>query len=403
MKWLKKLFKRKEPREITIDELKEELEKKETATKEDIKQEITNLNSIKKDTKTALETLSTADLQEKNPQILSRVSSNRDSYIQQTERLLDNIAVQAEDTQQSIARAAEAINDFAVRSEKSYQITQFLIGKELAAVSDKIKELTNKLRDIEEKQETLNRIKELQKKIENLKEYYKLKKKTTKEITALERTINKLQKEKQKKETEEKELRAGQEHKEYQKLKEQKEKLMNEKIKLKSEIINVFSPLQKALRKYSKISTEPEIINKYIEDPYTALLEDAGLEIIKALSKIDIRTLNMKEKEKKISAAIKTISKEKLQELKERDAQIKKEITETMKKISETDIIQRIEVKKKEIQTTEEQIKEKQTELARKKNYLAGIDEKKLKNEIAIEFKNITKENAIISWPSSAS
>jgi len=52
---------------------------------------------------------------------------------------------------------------------------------------------------------------------------------------------------------------------------------------------------------------------------------------------------------------------------------------------------------KKEIKKTEEQINEQEFELAKKKDYLESLDEKKLKDKIIAEYKELTQEKIILS------
>ena len=371
MKWLKKLFKREKTREIKIETVKEELEEKAKKIKEEIKARLEELKQIKKNTNSALEDLENAQLDEKNPQIVSRVDSNRNSYIQQTKRMMENVKIPEEISREKLKTfltdSTTAIKEFAERSVKSYQITQFLIGKELAAVAAKIKELTDKLKELEEKTKELKKIEEIEQYIEDIKENKEKKKRAQEEMQVLEKEIEKLKEEKDEKEKEKIDLKESGEHKEYLELKERTEDLLSEGNKLKSEILNLFSPLQKALRKYSKISIDPTTVNKYVQDPYTALLEDKEIKISTILQKIDIKSLDIKEKEKKVKKAIDAISKEILYEIKEKDKLVKEEIKKIKEKISDMDIIQRIEQKEKEIKKISEKIQEKKEDLFKKK------------------------------------
>jgi len=401
MKWLKKIFKREKTREVNLNELNKELKEKEETTKEEINSILKEIKETKKHTFSALETLQHTQLEEKNPQIISRVDSNRNSYIQQTKRMLENIktpeTITAEILEEFLEETTKKIKDFAERSVKSHQITKYLKGKELAAVSEKIKELTDRLKRLDEKTKELQKIKTIQKKIEEIDENAEKKKTVSKEVNIIEKEIKESRKKLDKKEEEKKELKESAEYKEYLELRAKTEQLTKEINKIKSDILNLFSPLQKALRKYSKISIEPGIIDRYIQDPYTAFQEDKEIKISEKLQKIDIKTLDIKEKEKKVKKAIEAANKEVLQEIKDKDRTIKEELKETKEKISKTDITSRIEQKEKEIKETLNKIKEKEEEFLKKKEIIKNIEEKDIKKEIKEKYQEITKEKINLS------
>ncbi len=394
MKWLKKLFKRRETKEISVNEIKAELEQKLTNTKKQIEFLLYELKQAKKAIAETASELKTAQLEEKNQQIKNRVISNRDSYIYHIEIMLKNIEIPSDISliEDFLRNATKAIQEFAQRSAKSYQITQYLIGKELAKVSDKIKELANKLKEIENKKLEMNDIEQTIEKIRQIKQDKEQKTRTKKEIGILEEEIKNLKKELEQKEKNKKELKESKEYKEFLSLNEKLEKNKEELKKIKSKTVNLFSPLQKAMRKYAKITLKPEIIEKYLENPYSALLEDDEIKISKILQKIDIKALDIKEKEKKIKKAIIEVSEEHLKNIKQEDEKIKEKLKAIEENLSKINISEKIEADEKEIQEISRKRKEKEKEFAKKKEHLEKENEEELKKQLQEKYQELINE-----------
>ncbi len=403
MKWLKKLFKKSEIKKISLNDLEEELRQKEVDEKKEIEEIIDKIRDIKEELILKLDELKEAKIEEKNQQIINRVESNRDSYIHQTKMMLRTIEKpenEIKEIDRFIEKTTNEIKEFAKRSSKSFQITKYLIGKELEEVTGKIKEITEQLKFLENKNKELEKIEELNKKIFGISEKTDKEKLLKIELLDTEKEIEELTKEKKEKEQEIHETEEGEKYHLYLQVKENIKLSEQDLEELRSKLINLFSPIQKALRKYSKISLEPRIVEEYEQNPYFALLEDENLKIITILEEIKktLDKLNIEEdKMNKIKEAMINITKEKLEQIKQENVEIKENIKQNKERINEMTILDDLAKMMKEKDILERELKQKEDFLKDKKELLEKIDLKEEKKDIEETYRENMKEKIIIS------
>ena len=403
MKWLKKLFKKRETKKISLNDLEYELNQKEIDQKKEIEDIIDRIQDIKEELIIKLDELKEAKIEEKNQQIISRVESNRDSYIHQTKMMLRTIEKpekEIKEIEKFIEQTTNEIKEFVKRSSKSFQITKYLIGKELEEATRKIKEITEQLELLEDKNKELEKINELTTKISGIAEKTDKEKLLKIEILDIEKEKEELEQEKEGKKQDIYETEEGEEYKLYLQVKENIKLSEQDLDELRSKLINLFSPIQKALRKYAKMTIENRVVEEYEQNPYFALLEDEHLKILDILEEINknMNKLNIDEdKMNKIKEAIENITKEKLEKIKFENIEIKENIKQNKERINEMIILDNLSKKMKEKEILEINLKQKEDLLKDKKELLEKIDLKEEKKDIEETYRENMKEKIIIS------
>ncbi|MDP7324249.1 MAG: hypothetical protein QF632_05815 [Candidatus Woesearchaeota archaeon] len=331
-------------------------------------------------TKASMDTLEAAELRNKNipMRALQIMEGNRDAYVKRVTLFLQNI--QPPSILPEVSAFAEKIKkDFEslVKStSKEYQILQEFLADESRKVAQNIKELERLCEKIGElgEDEKLILIKEVEKNIKTLRE-----KRARKEL--LEKT-----KEKKKIELDElnkvhtdleKSIESLKKEPEYKKVNDLKEKRkeMLGKIKNKAaELLYIFSTIEKALRKYIRISFEDQkILASYLESPLGAIFQDPDFTIIDVLKKIRIAIerkkieLDSKKGDKTIKA-IETLTPQWLSTFYEEYSKLKAEKEALDKEIDTITIESKIEANEKQ----KSEVKEFQDKL---KSEIKNIEE----------------------------
>jgi len=280
-------------------------------------------------TEDRLEILSNVNLydepvQEKLKQV---VQGNRDIYIQNCYVLLKKVVppvtIDYTGADEYIQKFKDEINSFNKKSARNFSITQNLIGKELIEVMESLKKMVFVVKNLKERLEAdkpkLQEYKDILLKIENYKrdilackenENYKLKMdeemvRIKDEQGRIENKVSKLKK-----------------SKDFIKLENDTVNLKDIQIEKQSKIekiIDLFSKVEKALKKYNNLK-EDKLIVAYLNNSVEALAKDNNLEIVSRAKKIRELIEGGKidisdEKKYKITDALAKINKDSLYEL----------------------------------------------------------------------------------------
>ncbi len=316
LNFLKDLFAKKEmPEEkIGLDELNSWLDTRAKpifdGLNTKINEIIEKINNEKNTANENLNILKNAQLQ--NPKIPERVKiimqGNREGFIKKVSLFFNNLDLKYDSYLELTEKCRNIENEIDLLGKatlKNYQILNEFFAREAEKVAMNIKRIENYFKDLiniinNSKISNIDKIKngviDLKNKIK-LKESYSIQ---------LESGNNNLNDDKNKKIGVEKkinELKSSPDCKNYEKLSEEKKKT---EIKIK-EIENImfhdFSVLDKALKKYAKISFENEdFISEYLKNPVIALIEDADFKISGILdnlkNSIEADRLGLEEKKK---------------------------------------------------------------------------------------------------------
>jgi len=252
------------------------------------------------------------------------VEGNRNNYIQKITLFLDDIRIP--DNYLQIREFSKKLTDdmdrLSKETQKSYFVLKEFLETELAAVAKKIKEMENEAIKFRQKieKENLHKLEKIKEKLvdygnseQTLSELKNLKEEQGKELEKLknkEKTIEKRISE----------LKSAKSYKEYNELKKEKERISEDIQRQKKEIITHFSTLEKAFKKYKRMSLNEALIDKYLKDPTQALFADENLGISEVLGKmlLSLDKLELKDKKaEKTKEEIGKLNKDLLTKMKE--------------------------------------------------------------------------------------
>jgi hypothetical protein len=268
-------------------------------------------NKISKEikrTKENLKILEEAKL--RNPNISERekhfMRGNREAYIKKVELLLTQINIKKQDYNEILNSCLDFNNSvelFGKSTVKSFHILREFFDEEASNIASNVKNLDNNIKELrmiinDSKINDFKIIKEkiiqLSKKREIKRNYYNFLTKKEKELEAQKQLFEKI-------EQEIRQFKYSEKFKDYNKIITRKEEVLNKINLLKNDLSNHFMPLQKAMKKFEKISFgDIGILKKYKENLIKALINDKELKITNLLRDIkeNINELDLKEKKK---------------------------------------------------------------------------------------------------------
>lgn len=320
MGWFNSLFKKKEGIEtvyIELNELPSWFDEKTEPLLDNLKDDIkAKLDEIKANcdrAKNNLNALGQAKLMNENipERAMSVMKGNRDSYINAVNLFLNQTkiptAINIGSIRDFLGRFEESLNAFTKSSARNYYVLQEFFRQESGAVAQNIKNidlLARSLLDNEYKD-----VNEARTKIEKIENFLELRKKAAGVLEDEKAGLNSIKA--VKKEIEDKVAKLGQsrDFRELKEIEEEKKSIQSEMKKNDHDIFSLFSPIEKSMKKYSKISLEDEkLIDEYLDSTITGLLNDKSLRIMNVLAKIKELAeagqldLNSKKKEKTLEA-----------------------------------------------------------------------------------------------------
>ena len=265
------------------------------------------------ETKEKIKALEAAEL--RNPNIPERakhfMQGNRENYIKQISMFLDNIQL-VEDAgaiSDFISKFEQAAESLGKSTMRSYQFLQEFFADESRQVSGGIKQLADIVSRIKEYLDDtgINGMDTAKKLISSLNNKIKKKEELEADLKAVNEKFASAGEAFRMAKNQLEAFLKSSAYSEYEKLKSERHSLAEQIRALESELSHNFAALEKALKKFEKISYDKaELINKYLENPVTALVDDFEMRIVevlkdleKSLDKLDIRD---KKREKTIEA-----------------------------------------------------------------------------------------------------
>ncbi len=413
LEFLKKLFK-KEKVELSLEELPSWLDRKEDEMSENLREFLPEKYEEIKDLLESLqkkaEELEEAEVKEEE-KIRSKVKhvvlSHRRSYTDMLRRFLESIEVPAsadyKDAMRFYKDTQEKITDFSKSTVKSYRAVMHLFADNAEAITGSLKELDTKLKTIKElvEKSRLNDIEKAENMLNNIKKDTSLKSELEKEITQKKENLEDIRK---KQETVSKEIESLKHGAEFNKLKKDKEELEateNKLNELRTRVINLFSPLEAALKKYKRVALENEaVVASYLDDPFSALLKDENLTILKILENLsqNLDLLDMKDsKRKKTSEAISSISPPVLTGIKQAYISLQEKKKSAAYEIDSNEISSKIEEKQSELDSFKKQSENTASSIHEKQKKLDNINLENSKKELENQLSSITKTEITFS------
>ncbi len=371
MKFLKNLFGKKEE-EVRLKELEGWISINLKPITEEISKDIERIKKLKQELKTNLKELEKVEIkQETQKKIKDVIMGNVPAYVRAVEIFLEKIIIPEEigfgNTKRFYETIQKELNNLGQRTARNFAIMQTLIGKELAVTARNIKEIDEASKSIIKKAENLEKIERIMMNLEDINEAEKNKLEHKNLRENYEKEKDKLENEKLEAEEKLKKMGESKEAKELTQLKRKVEEIESKKKERCNEILSLFSPLQKALKRYNNMFYIKKV-EEYINNAAETLNQDEDLEIIRYLqdikNMIQENKIELKEDKKKkaieaIEALNETYLKEfkvEYQELNKEKESVEKRVQENMYEIEKTGLEISIKEKKEEIGSIEKEI-----------------------------------------------
>ncbi len=367
-----------------------------------IKEDLKIVLSLKEEILNNLEELKNVNLDKTKAEdkVKNIVKGNINAYIHSINLFLKRINIPQEINFSYLKFFYEAFErEYSELNKKTYrnfQIIKELVGKELENVAKNVKRLELIIKKIKEQSQELKKYEELLLKFKNIKTNIENKDINIKKKKELEEEKNNLLEDCIKIKEGIKNLKESKEFQEFQLLKDKKRILLDRKKNLENEIINFFSPFQKALKKYNNIHPIP-LVKDYISDPVTALIKDQEFQIIEILQDIGKmiheKKIELKEdKKKKIIQFLEHLNTSFLKSFIYRYQEIKKGEQEIKQEIEKNKVMEKIEELKKDFNVNSFKIENIKRELEKIKE----IDIPQEIKEFEDELNKVLKHKVII-------
>ncbi len=332
MGWLNKLFgKEKELHQINIGNLPDWLAEKtketyssfEKKSAEYLEQVKTAFNSLKEKIP-ELENAELKDADKIQTKVKSVVLGHRGNYVRLLNQLINSLELPNNTKYRTVLefldKTEKAFNNFSKNSTKSYYASQHLFHKEMEEIGKSISNIDNLLKNIRKSAEKSNLIKinKLKEQIKDMEEQIIKKENLKKQAAETEKKLQQSESSRQTAEKKMNELSQGPEFRKFNNLKQELNGTKNDILQLETKIIQLFSPLERSLKKFSRITLKHDkLAEAYVSDTVNALLSDKELKIIDILQNMKksilTNSIELKDKQKeKTLETINSISKEQL-------------------------------------------------------------------------------------------
>lgn len=282
LRFLKKIFENKEEREkVGFFELEKHIAEKAWNS---LRDDIERLQKAREAILNNIEALEKKDIDSVKVQDRAKdvVKGNRNAYVIMLRKFADSIEPPSELTSDSIllfCRKFEAeIIDFNNKTARNYFIMKTLIGEELEAIRQNLKEVESVLTSLKKDVETgrLCAIEDLQRQLKDIYRHIENKGEHEKEMQRIGKETEMLLS-KEKEVTEK--INAMKNEKSFIELENLKSGLQqktDEETTIKARIRNSFAELSRPLRKYEKVYPS-KVLAKFLEDPVAAMEENSDI------------------------------------------------------------------------------------------------------------------------------
>lgn len=413
--FIKNLFKKeqKEIEKISFDQLNEWFDKRSSSYHDEFSKKKDEQNSkIKealKKTKESIEKLNSAELRNKNIPMREGqfMEGNREAYIKRAGLFLDKIELpdKIEEIHDFYSFFENELDSFKKSTMKPYQILQHFFGHETNDILHNIKVIDDLAKELDKitKDKKISSISSVNKKIDNIRNKQILKEELKKTLIEKEQEKTELKEEVNENEKGLAELKKSNEFTAHSKKTDDLKKVKNKIIEKDKELTAEFSVLEKAMKKYAKISFEHEsLINKYIINPADTLLDDTELNILKVFEKLSssivMDQIELKEKKKEKSLKrIRKLDKEFFENFLLGYNKLINEKTMLEKEIDESNITQIFHTLKDKLEKNKESLENIKKNIEQMKDDVDNINIKKMKNELENEIKEVSEEEIIIT------
>ncbi len=243
--------------------------------------------------KASLNSLAIAEIKDKVPdKARVRVLGNRDAYVRALQGFLQSIHL-PDVADQEIAlnfctNLNANLNSFSETTKKNFYITEQLLGVELNHVVQGLRVISSIISTLRNELENENAIivKNLRQRVSSLREKRSKDDEMDSKIKKLEQGLSPLINARTSIEEDIKNMKASKDYEILEKMAKEKSVYEKKMKDVEKEVIEMFSQLSKAIKKYNKMN-KAILLDSYLESPFQALLQDNNLEILIHIRKIE--------------------------------------------------------------------------------------------------------------------
>jgi hypothetical protein len=217
---------------------------------------------------------------------------NRDAYTKKINLFLESIQMPEKSKHKEIIEYYDLfesdLDEFGKYTIKSYSILREFFEKIMSDIAREIKEIEKTIKEIADRTDDskIIEIERIKNKIHAVRNAIKTKEKMHNEIKEKKKAMKELKERKEKTEKELEKYRKGNDYLSYHILLKEKNELAENIRREKDSVLQLFSGLDKALKKYKRDSLNEGLIDLYLNDPNKAIFEDKIFEIIDVLDKL---------------------------------------------------------------------------------------------------------------------
>ncbi len=271
---------------------------------------IEKINNEKNTANENLEILKNAQLQ--NPKIPERVKTimqgNREGFIKRASLFFNKIDLKYNnyiELAEKCGNIRNEIDELGKGTARNYRILNEFFAREAEKVSANIKNIENYSRETIKiiNNSKISSIDKIKSSMINLKNKIKLKESYSIQLESSNKNLQDGKNKKTDIEDRINEIKSSPHYKNYEKLSEEKEKIKIKIKEIENSLFHDFSVLEKAMKKYAKISFENEdFILEYLDNPVITLIKDTDFKISVILNNlknsIEANGLGLEEKKK---------------------------------------------------------------------------------------------------------
>lgn len=363
---IKDLFKEENSEEVSLDNIDKWFEGRIVPIQNEVNKGISSIKGkIKEEinaTKENLGLLGKAELRNKReaPRIIQIMLDNREAYIKKITAFVDSIVIpdtvdEINNFTMSFGNSIDSLNKSTIRS---YFVLREFVEHEAYRVAQNLKKIDELVKELDfmvNKREVVL-VNSVRRRIPELKNKIGTKEKLRADKEKAETELRLKEIEEKNVHDNIKKFKKSKEYSNYEKLNDELEHFVTRLQSHNNDLYHHFAVLERALKKYSKISMDEELITTYLTSPAKALVNDTNFKIIDILQQVkkfsaeDKIELKDKKKEKSIQT-VELLNKEFLMTFLDRHKQLTSQIGEINKEIDASPVI-------KEMEAFEKQLKE---------------------------------------------
>lgn len=391
--FFKKFLKPKEE-SIRFSELKQWLDNNNVELQK-VKEKFKELESVKAEVSEKLIVLGNVDVSKAKAEdkVKNFVQGNLPAYINAINFFLKRIVIPEETDYVSLEIFCDSFEkefeDLNKRTFRNFQIIRELVGKELEEVVKSVKKLELLVKEVKKGSTKIKNVAKVKEKADFIEDSMKNEERNKLRRDELRKAKEDLVNSCEKIKKEVKSLKCSKKAKDLERLEAEEKKISDNIKELEAGVTNLFSPLQKALKKYNNLCFIKKV-NSYIENPVEALLNDSKLEILKFLKdvkkmveedKIDLK----EDKKKKTVESLGKLDESFIKKFVENHASLKEELSSIKDDINSNTVLKEIEDLEKELNIRSFRIENTEREINKIKDVdvMAEVNElEKRLNEI---------------------